>query len=60
MENQEIKKAELINDLIAVSTVMDELWSYHPNNPNKKDIEEEYAVLDNIKHGIEQELHKLN
>ena len=40
MEKQELEeqKADLINDLIAVSTVMDELWCYHPDNPKKKDV----------------------
>ena len=45
-ENQEaIKenlKADLINDLISVSTVMEELWKYHPENPAKIDIVSEY------------------
>ncbi len=36
--DQDNVKSELINDLVATSTVMDEMWRYHPENPNKKDI----------------------
>ena len=31
-------------DLLATKTVMEEMWRYHPNNPNKKDITQEYKV----------------
>ena len=43
MEQSEInyKKTELVNDLVATNTVMEELWRYHPDNPNKKDIVKE-------------------
>ena len=62
-ENQEaIKenlKADLINDLISVSTVMDELWKYHPENPERVDIISEYNYLIEMKKGIETELDDL-
>ena len=53
------KKSELINDLVATTTVMDELWRYHPENPNKQDVVNEYKVLKKIKSGIEEELSKI-
>jgi hypothetical protein len=61
MEKQtlEEQKAELINDLLAVSTVMDELWDYHPDNPNKKDVVHEYKVLEKILKDVEQEIKEL-
>jgi hypothetical protein len=61
MEKQELKeqKADLINDLIAVSTVMDELWCYHPDNPKKKDVITEFNTLKNIQKDIEQEIAEL-
>jgi hypothetical protein len=61
MEKQELKeqKADLINDLIAVSTVMDELWCYHPDNPKKKDVIAEFNTLKNIQKDIEQEIAEL-
>jgi len=54
--NLDNQKSELINDLIATSTVIDELWRYHPENPNKKDIIEEFNILKNIQLDIECEL----
>jgi len=58
-ETLEEQKANLINDLIAVSTVMDELWNYHPDNPNKKDVIAEYKTLEQIKLDIEKEIEDL-
>ena len=55
----EEQKAELINDLLAVSTVMDELWAYHPDNPDKKDVVHEYKVLEKILKDVEQEIKEL-
>ena len=52
-------KADLINDLFSVSTVMDEVWNYHPDNPNKKDVIEEYNTLLKIKSQIEEEISNL-
>jgi len=58
-ETLEEQKANLINDLIAVSTVMDELWNYHPDNPEKKDVIKEFNTLKNIQKDIEQEIAEL-
>lgn len=58
-ETLEEQKANLINDLIAVSTVMDELWYYHPDNPEKKDVIEEFNTLKNIQKDIEKEIAEL-
>tara|TARA_R110002072_G_scaffold60429_1_gene153435 strand:- start:23 stop:217 length:195 start_codon:yes stop_codon:yes gene_type:complete len=59
-EELEEQKADLINDLIAVSTVMDELWCYHPDNPKKKDVVNEFNILKNIQKDIEQEIADLS
>jgi adenine C2-methylase RlmN of 23S rRNA A2503 and tRNA A37 len=60
MENNiEEQRIDLVNDLIATTTVMDELWYYHPENPNRKDIVEEYKVLEKIKDQIEEEIKNL-
>ena len=58
MEQSEINylKTELVNDLVATTTVMEELWRYHPENPDKKDVVSEYKVLEQIKNDIQQEL----
>ena len=53
-------KTELINDLIATTTVMEEIWNYHPDNPNKKDVVKEFNVLKQIKEDIEKELAEID
>jgi len=58
-EKLDLQKSELINDLLATSTVMEELWNYHPENPNKKDVIEEYQTLLKIQKDIEKELKEL-
>tara|TARA_B110000902_G_scaffold15962_1_gene18703 strand:+ start:138 stop:329 length:192 start_codon:yes stop_codon:yes gene_type:complete len=61
MEQSEINylKTELVNDLIATTTVMEEIWKYHPENPNKKDVVSEYKILEKIKVDIEKEMKDL-
>jgi hypothetical protein len=49
-------KTKLINDLMSTTTVMEEIWRYHPTNPNKVDIVKAYSILESIKAGIENEL----
>ena len=58
MEQSEINylKTKLVNDLIATTIVMEELWKYHPENPNMKDVVDEYKVLEKIKVDIEKEM----
>ncbi len=58
--DQDNTKSELINDLVATSTVMDEMWRYHPDNPNKKDIVKEYKILKQIQADIERELNEVD
>tara|TARA_B100000282_G_scaffold99521_1_gene70083 strand:+ start:687 stop:887 length:201 start_codon:yes stop_codon:yes gene_type:complete len=55
----EEKKVELINDLAATATVMDELWRYHPDNPNKVNIVKEYDSLKKMQSDIEEEIKDL-
>ena len=58
-QEMENLKADLVNDLISISTVMEELWKYHPENPERIDIEVEYAKLGEMKKGVETELDDL-
>ncbi len=58
-EQLNFQKSSLIDDLMAVSTIMEEIWSYHPDNPNKKDIVTEYNHLLKMKSDIESELKEL-
>ena len=53
---KEDQRNELVNDLIATSTVMDELWQYHPDNPKQKDVVKEYNVLKQMAKDLEKEI----
>ena len=55
----EEKKVELINDLAATATIMDELWRYHPDNPKKVNIVKEYDSLKKMQSDIEEEIKDL-
>jgi hypothetical protein len=35
IQELEKEKTELINDLIAVITIMEDLWRFHPENPKQ-------------------------
>ena len=59
-EELDQQKSELINDLVATSTVMEEVWRYHPENPEKKDVIKEYNILKQIQKDIESELADLD
>ena len=53
------QKAELINDLMATATVKEEVWRYHPDNPNTKDVVKEYDILCQIEKDLELEIEEL-
>ena len=57
---KEDQRNELVNDLIATSTVMDELWQYHPDNPKQKDVVKEYNVLKQMAKDLEMEIDELD
>lgn len=57
---KEDQRNELVNDLIATSTVMDELWQYHPDNPKQKDVVKEYNVLKQMAKDLEIEIDELD
>jgi hypothetical protein len=57
--SEEIKN-ELINDLISVTTILEEIWKYHPDNPDQEDIVAEYNQLLKIQGDIENELKALD
>jgi|TARA_A100001011_G_scaffold342006_1_gene375221 hypothetical protein len=58
--NKEDQRNELVNDLIATSTVMDELWQYHPDNPKQKDVVKEYEALKQMAKDLEKEIDELD
>tara|TARA_B100000212_G_C27288133_1_gene496072 strand:- start:700 stop:909 length:210 start_codon:yes stop_codon:yes gene_type:complete len=56
----ENERVELINDVIATTTVMEELWNYHPDNPNKKEVVKEYRLLEKLKIEAEDKIKNID
>lgn len=50
------KERDLINDIISISTIMDDYWRFHPENPKKIDLVSEYASLKELATKLEKEL----
>ena len=58
---QEVKdRMDLINQLVDLANVKDDLWKYHPDNPKKVNIVQEYAKICAEIAGIEGELASLH
>lgn len=36
-----VKKSQLVNDIINLSRLVDEMYTYHPDNPDRVDVVEE-------------------
>ena len=60
MNEKEIKKAELINALLDYRAQAEEVFKYHPSNPNKINIEIEYARLIGVCGELEKLIQSLN
>ena len=58
-EKLDQQKSELEADLLVVSRVEVAVWKHHPDNPNKKDVVQEYNILKQILTDIESELAEL-
>ena len=54
------KYVQLVDELMTVVQVMDELYRYHPNNPNKVNVENEYKQMASRKKEIEAKLDELD
>ena len=57
-EKQELKVA-LVNEIIFLNDRMEELWRYHPENPNKVDVVWEYNNMKNEIDLIEDRIQQL-
>ena len=53
-------KIELVNELILLTKVTEELWSYHPENPNKIDVEKQYYTVQGRFTKLQDEISKLD
>ena len=39
------QRTQMIDELMSINTVMDELFRYHPDNPNKVDVVQEFQKM---------------
>ena len=53
------EKAELVNTLIEVEDRIDELWEYHPENPNGTDVVDEFEKLQKLALVLQTQLEEL-
>ena len=60
MNENEIRKAELINVLLDYRAQAEEVFKYHPSNPNKIDVETEYTRLTGVCGELERVIQSLN
>ena len=60
MSKEKDPRVEAINDLVAVSTIMEDYWRFHPANPKQENVVEEYAKLEAIKDKIEEDIKQLD
>ena len=52
-------KNELVNELAFLSGLKDKVWKYHPNNPDRVSVVDEYAQLQMEIEEIEERLDQL-
>jgi hypothetical protein len=60
MNEKEIKKTELINALLDYRAQAEDVFKYHPSNPNKIEVEEEYTRLIGTCGELEKLIQNLN
>ena len=58
---QEINpKTEMINEIIFLTKISEELWQYHPNNPDRINVEDEYQKINTKITNLQTEIQKLS
>jgi hypothetical protein len=55
----EKRHLSLIDELLCIANELDETFRYHPDNPNKVNVVEQFKYLSERKVEIEDELNKL-
>jgi len=58
-EQTENKKSELVNEAIFLSNRLDELWQFHPENPDRVDVLKETLELKEMISKLEDEIKNL-
>ena len=57
--SKEEQKQQLINEISSISTQMDVIWEFHPNNPKSKNMLEQYKLLEEWRANSMEEYKKL-
>ena len=52
----ENKERDMINDIISITTIMEDYWRFHPDNHKKVDLLSEYKSLEELRDKTETEL----
>jgi len=53
-------KTEMINEIIFLTKISEELWQYHPNNPDRINVEDEYQKVNTKITNLQTEIQKLS
>ncbi len=53
------KRAEIVNNIIFLTQRMEEMWVYHPDNPQKLDIVNEYETMNDEIDKLQSQLDSL-
>ena len=54
------KKSQLINDIINLSRLVDEMYVYHPDNPDRIDVVEETKMIEQIINDLSAQIDELD
>ncbi len=54
------KKSQLVNDIVNLSRLIDEMYVYHPDNPNRVDVIEETERIKQIISDLSAQINELD
>lgn len=54
-----MEKSELINELIVLNKQLEEVYQYHPDNPNQIDVVLQYNTLKGLIEKIENQINNI-
>lgn len=55
-----VKKSQLVNDIINLSRLVDEMYTYHPDNPDRVDVVEETEKIKKIIEDLSAQIEELD
>ena len=53
-------KTEMINEIIFLTKISEELWQYHPNNPDRINVEDEYQKINTKITNLQTQIQELS